>query len=187
VTRDIAPCPFCGGQARVGGPFQFVICTNEDCKAVGPNGKNEDDCVDKWNVRATEDKRVAEVIQSTGSLLAAAAQSEGEVQTKLRALLDTERDLRSRAAEDCLRAEDERDEMERRYTGAKQQLDAALVRLSQVQAALDMERMGKTPLGKPAPFLGHNQTLAKAVTVTQQELMDRLAVYAQQAKNAKGT
>lgn len=58
-TVTLAPCPFCGGDARPDGwPVDCIGC--ESCGASGPRARHQNrerqafECVTSWNRRASE-------------------------------------------------------------------------------------------------------------------------------------
>lgn len=66
ITITIAPCPFCGEDAKVSpdksGGFWFVECGW--CGAVGPNAKSLTEAAQNWNERLTKAERDARATES---------------------------------------------------------------------------------------------------------------------------
>ena len=53
---NIEPCMFCGGPAGISifpeVVNHYVQCTNEDCKAFGPNADSKEQAITAWNAVA---------------------------------------------------------------------------------------------------------------------------------------
>lgn len=60
MIADLAPCPFCGGSARLGSALHngqwTSCCTCDSCAAVGGWAKSAPAAVRMWNMRPAEPK-----------------------------------------------------------------------------------------------------------------------------------
>ena len=55
MTKDLLPCPFCGGE-KLDATRCWVTCM--DCNAFGPNATKDLTAVEIWNRRADVKKEV---------------------------------------------------------------------------------------------------------------------------------
>lgn len=57
--KKLKPCPFCGGEAAetesLTGGLYFVVCSDNDCAAIGAYRYSEEEAIKAWNRRVREE------------------------------------------------------------------------------------------------------------------------------------